>query len=51
MITGGMSQAKFPRGSFLRNPMYTFAEPTLVCRVLSPRVPYRTVVSDLDGRN
>ena len=50
MITGGMLHAKLPRGSPLRNLMYSSAEPTLVCRVVSPRVLYRTVVSDSDGR-
>ena len=48
MTIGGMLHAKLPRGSPLRNFMYSSAEPTLVCRVVSPRVPYRTVV--LDGR-
>ena len=42
--------AKFPRGSPLRHFMYSSAEPTLVCRVVSPRVFCRTVVSDSDGR-
>ena len=50
MKTGGMLHAKLPRGSPLRDLMYSSAEPTLVCRVVSPRVLYRTVVSDSDGR-
>ena len=50
MTTGGMLHAKFPRGSPLKNFMYSSAEPTLVCTVVSPRVIYRTVVSDSDGR-
>ena len=50
MTTGGMLHAKLPRGSPLRDLMYSSAEPTLVCRVVSPRVLYRTVVSDSDGR-
>ena len=49
MITGGMLQAKFLRGSPVQDFTYSSAEPTLVCRVLSPRVLYRTVVSDSDG--
>ena len=50
MTTGGKLHAKLPRGSPLRDFMYSSAEPTLVCRVVSPRVLYRTVVSDSDGR-
>ena len=50
MTTGGRLHAKFPRGSPLRDFMHSPAEPTLVCRVVSPRVLYRTVVSDSDGR-
>ena len=50
MTTDGMLHAKFPRGSLLRDFMYSSAEPILVCRVVSPRVLYRTVVSDSDGR-
>ena len=42
MTTGGMLHAKLPRGSPLRDLMYSSAEPTLVCRVVSPRVLYRT---------
>ena len=36
MTTGGMLHAKFPRGSPLKDFMYSSAEPTLVCRVVSP---------------
>ena len=50
VITDGMLQVKFPRGFPLRDFMYSSAEPTLVCRVLSPRVFYRIVVSDSDAR-
>ena len=50
MTIGGMLHAKFPRGSPLKNFLYSSAEPTLVCRVVSPRVLYRTVVIDSDGR-
>ena len=50
MMTGGMLQGKFPLGSSLGNYMCSFAEPTLVCKVLSPCVLYRTVVSESDGR-
>ena len=50
MTTGGMLHAKLPRGSPRRDLMYSSAEPTLFCRVVSPRVLYRTVVSDSDGR-
>ena len=50
MTTGGMLRAKLPRGSPRRDFMYSSAEPTLVCRVVSPRVLCRTVVSDSDGR-
>ena len=46
MTTGGMLHAKLPRGSPLKDLMYSSAEPTLVCRVVSPRVLYRNVVSD-----
>ena len=48
MTIGGMLHAKLPRGSPLKNFMYSSAEPTLVCRVVSPRVLYRTVVFDSD---
>ena len=47
MMNGG----KLPPGSPLRDFMYSSAEPTLVCKFLSPRVLYKTVVSDSDGRN
>ena len=50
MTTGVRLHAKFPRGSPLKDFMYSSAEPTLVSRVVSPRVLYRTVVSDSDGR-
>ena len=50
MTTGGMLHTKFPHGSPLKDFMYSSAEPTLVCRVVSLRVLYRTVVSDSDGR-
>ena len=50
MPTGGMLHAKLPRGPPLRDFMYSSAVPTLVCRVVSPRVLYRIVVSDSDGR-
>ena len=36
MITGGMLRVKFSRGLPLRHGMYSSAEPTLVCKVLSP---------------
>ena len=36
MIAGGMLRVKFPRGLPLKNCMYSSAEPTLVCKVLSP---------------
>ena len=49
MIICGMLHVKFPRGSPLRNSICRSAEPTLVCRALSPRVLYRTVVSEADG--
>ena len=42
MTTGGMLHAKLPHGSPLREFIYSFAEPTLICRVVS--------VSDSDGR-
>ena len=38
MIRGDMLQANLPCGSPLKVFMYSSAEPTLVCRVLSPRV-------------
>ena len=50
MINGGVLEVKFRRGSPLRDFMYSFAATTLVCKVWSPRVLYRTVVSDSDGR-
>ena len=46
MMNGG----KLPPRSPLRDFMYSSAEPTLVWKFLSPRVLYRTVVSDSDGR-
>ena len=54
MRNGGMSQMKFPSWFSSENFMYTPAEPALVGsdlqEVLSPRVPYRMVVSDPAGR-
>ena len=50
MTIGGMLHAKFPHGSPLRDFMCSSAEPTLVCRVVSPRVLHSTVISDSDGR-
>ena len=38
---GGMLQVKFPRGSPLQDSMYGSAEPTLVCKVLSPGLSLR----------
>ena len=37
-IIGGMLQVKFPRGAPLQDSMYGSAEPTLVCKVLSPNL-------------
>ena len=50
IILGGMMQVKFPCGSHLKDLTYSPAEPTLVCRVLSPRDRERTVLCDSDGQ-
>ena len=50
MRPGSILQVKFPRGSPLEDFLHNSAEPTLVCKILSPRVFFRTVISDSDGR-
>ena len=46
MMNGGMLQGKFFPGSPVRKFTYRSAQPALVCKLLSPRVLYRTIMFD-----
>ena len=46
MMNGGMLHGKFFPGSPVRKFTYSSAQPALVCKLLSPRVLYRTIMFD-----